>query len=174
MANIVVSCSLAKGHSKEDNCAYSLNKVINVYLADYATSSAEVTGHTVTGVTGTWYLFEPAKDSASFTDELQVLDSGAKYRTHTISFAIDGVYNDETADLIDTLSLGRFRAVAELANGNWIMLGRVAPLEASVQTVTGAASASDATAYEVTLVADVTETVSPLNEAAISKVKGGA
>ena len=169
----MATCLLNRNILKSDVCGYSLNKVIDIYLANYSDVEVMVSGNSVTGFsTGTtFYHLEPSKDSASFSDELQVTDSGAKYRTHTLNFSIDsGNYDTALADNIDQLSLGRFVGVAKLASngGKYVLLGRVAPLEATVVNNSGAASASEASAIEVTLVSDCTEVALPLTDAAVS------
>ena len=109
----MANCKLAQNILKENVCGYSLMKVIDIYLANYgdinfAPSENEITAIT-TAVTGaSVYHVEPSKDSASFTDELQVTDGGAKYRTHTLNFSIDsGNYDKDLAKVVDDLSLGR-------------------------------------------------------------------
>lgn len=159
----MANCKLAQNILKTDACGYSLLKVTDIYLGNYSDIEASVSGNEVTAVTGTFYHIEPSKDSASFTDELQVTDGGAKYRTHTLNFSIDsGAYNATLAGVVDDLALGRYVAVAKLANGVQVMLGRITPLEATSANVSGAASASDSTAIEVVMTSDTTETVVPL------------
>lgn len=173
----MANCLLKQNILKKDVCGYSLNKVVDIYLANFSEITAAVSGNEVTAITmatGTSvYHIEPSRDSASFTDELQVTDSGAKYRTHTVNFTIDsGSYDKDLAQVIDDLSLGRYTAVCKLASKDekYIMLGRVAPLEATVVTLSGAASASDANGIQVTLVADIAEVALPLSSAAVTSL----
>lgn len=171
----MANCKLAQNILKSDFCGYSLLKVTDIYLGNYSDVTASVSGNEVTAITlatGTSvYHVEPSKDSASFTDELQVTDGGAKYRTHTLNFSIDsGNYNKDLAGVVDDLSLGRYVAVAKLANGVYVMLGRVTPLEATSANVSGAASATDSTAIQVVMTSDTTETVLPLSSAAITSL----
>lgn len=171
----MANCLLNRNVLKEDVCGYSLNKVIDIYLANYSEMTAAVSGNEVTAITmatGTSvYHIEPSRNSASFTDALQTTDAGAKYRTHTVNFSIDsGSYDKDLAEVVDDLSLGRYTAVCKLASGKYVMLGRVAPLEASAADLSGAASASEASAIQVTLVADVTEVALPLSSAAITSL----
>lgn len=174
----MANCKLAQNILKKDVCGYSLMKVIDIYLANYgdinfATSGNEITAIT-TAVTGaSVYHVEPSKDSASFTDELQVTDGGAKYRTHTLNFSIDsGNYDKDLAQVVDDLSLGRYTAVAKLASKDpiYVVLGRVTPLEATSANVSGAASATEASAIQVVMTSDTTETVLPLSSAAITSL----
>lgn len=159
----MANCKLSKNILKENACGYSLLKVTDVYLGNFADVETTVLSGEVTAVTGIFYHIEPSKDSASFTDELQVTDSGAKYRTQTLNFSVDaGNYNAELAANVDDISLGRYVAVAKLSNGNRVMLGRVVPLEATVSTITGAASATDSNPIQFTLVADTNETAVPV------------
>lgn len=171
----MANCKLAQNILKSDFCGYSLLKVTDIYLGNYSDVTASVSGNEVTAITlansANMYHVEPSKDSASFTDELQVTDGGAKYRTHTLNFSIDsGNYNKDLAGVVDDLSLGRYVAVAKLANGVYVMLGRVTPLEATSANVSGAASATDSTAIQVVMTSDTTETVLPLSSAAITSL----
>lgn len=170
----MANCKLSKNILKTDACGYSLLKVTDVYLGNYSEVTATVLSGAVTAVTGEFFHVEPTKDSASFTDELQVVDSsGAKYRTHTLNFSVDsGNYNAELAEIVDDLALGRYVAVCKLANGTYVMLGRITPLEATSANVSGAASASESTAIQVVMVSDTTETVVPVTGAAITSIVG--
>lgn len=159
----MANCLLAKDILKANTCGYSLLKVTDLYLGNFSDVTATVSGGVVTAVTGDWYHIEPSKDSASFTDELQVTDGGAKYRTHTLNFSVDsGSYDAELAEIIDDLALGRYVAVAKLANDTKVMLGRVTPLEATSANLSGAASAADSSAIEVVMTSDTTETAVPV------------
>lgn len=169
----MANCKLAQNILKSDFCGYSLLKVVDIYLGNYSEVTASVSGNEVTAITlvtgASIYHIEPSKDSASFTDELQVTDGGAKYRTHTLNFSIDsGNYDKDLAGVVDDLSLGRYVGIAKLANGVYVMLGRVTPLEATSANVSGAASATDSTAIQVVMTSDTTETVLPLSSAAIT------
>lgn len=169
----MANCKLAQDILKSNVCGYSLLKVVDIYLGNYEDVTTTVASGSVTAVTGEWYHIEPSKDSASFTDELQVTDNGAKYRTQTLNFSIDsGNYDATLAGVIDDLALGRYVAVAKLANEKYVMLGRVTPLEATSANVSGAASASDSTAIEVVMTADTVETAIPVIGGAITSIVG--
>lgn len=171
----MANCKLAKDILKENTCGYSLLKVVDLYLGNYTDITTTVADGQVTAVTGDWYHIEPSKDSASFTDELQVLDSGAKYRTHTLSFSVDsGSYDAALAGVIDDIALGRYVAIAKLANDTMVMLGRTTPLEATSANFSGAASASESTGIEFVLTSDTTETVVPVAASVASSLKHGA
>lgn len=168
----MANCLLNRNILKSDTCGYSLNKVVDIYLANYGEINVSYNGNEVSAITmisgATWYHIEPSKDTASYSDELQTTDNGSKYRTHTVNFSIDsGSYNKDLADDIDALSLGRYTAVCKLVNGTYVMLGAAAPLEATVVNNSGAASASEASAIQVTLVADIAEVALPLTADAI-------
>lgn len=161
---MAISCNLNKDLLRGDNCGYVLQSVTNIYLAN--TSGATFT-HTdgdeydVTGVTlaesAQWYHIEPAKNTASFTDVLNTTDSGNKYRTHTLSFSVVGVYSGELQEALDQLSLGSYIAFAQFASGDAVLLGSPsAGLEATVVTNTGSASATEASGISVEMSADLT------------------
>ena len=174
-------CILTKDLLKTNTCAYSLPEVKDIYIANYndvtsapleydtgCTSGASVSA--ITLATGkTFYHIEPAKNSVSFTDELVVEDNGNKYRTHTLTFNLNGKYDKDMVPVVDALSLGRFFVVVVTADGEWLALGRTTGLEASEQSVAGG---GDNNGISVTLTANVTESAVPLSATAIAKVKG--
>lgn len=170
-------CKISRDILRTSSCGYQLAEVKDIYLANYAdvtTSIADTENcEQVTAITlssdAKFYHIEPSKNSVTFTDELVVEDSGAKYRTHTLTFSLANKYDCALHIDFDNLSLGRFAAVVVTADGNWLMLGRTAGLEASEATLTGSA---DTNGITVTLSANVAESAMPLNEAAINAVKG--
>ena len=176
---MALSCKLNKNLLKSNTCGYSLPEVKDIYIANFAdVTSAQVdynceSGVTVTGITlatGTsFYHIEPAKNSVTFTDELVVEDNGNKYRTHTITFNINGKYDKDMVCPVDALALGRFFVVVATADGEYLALGRTVGLEASAQSIAGG---GDTNGVTVTLSANVTESAVPLSEAAITTVKG--
>lgn len=175
---MALSCNLTRDILKTSSCGYSLESVSDIYLANYS----DVTASTVADVSGCSYIttiglaqsaefyhIEPAKDSASFTDELVVADNGAKYRTHTLTFTLSNAFDGCLKDDVDALSLGRYFAVVKTASGNYIALGRTVGLEAETATVNGS---SETNGIEVVMSANVAESVTPLDEAAIAVVIG--
>ena len=174
-----ISCLMTKNLLKSNNCSYTLNEITDIYVADFnSVSAANVdysceSGVTVTGIsaTSTGKVFshiEVAKNSASYSDELVVEDSGAKYRTHTVTFGIPGNYNKDIVCSIDTLALGRFFVVVQTAAGEYLALGRTAGLEASEQSIAGG---GDTNGVTVTLTANVAESAIPLNTDAVAQMK---
>ena len=176
---MALSCNLNKNLLKSNTCAYSLPEVKDIYIANFAdVTAAQVqydcaSGVSITGITlatgATFYHIEPAKNSVTFTDELVVQDNGNKYRTHTLTFGISGKYDKDMVCPVDALALGRFFVVVATADGEYLALGRNVGLEASEQSVAGG---QDNNGITVTLTGNVTESVTPLAEAAINVVKG--
>ena len=176
----MANCLLNKNILKGDNCSYSLQRVTDVYIANYAdvtatsgTSDCGSGGTEITSITlandAQFYHIEPQKNSVNYTDELVVADNGSKYRTHTISFTLPGGYNKDLVCSVDALALGRFIAVVVTADGQWLMLGRGAGLEATEQSIAGG---NDTNGVTITLAADVAEASVPLSADAITTVKG--
>ena len=176
---MALSCNLNKNLLKSNTCGYSLPEVKDIYIANFTDVTAApveydcASGVNVTGITlatgATFYHIEPAKNSVTFTDELVVEDNGTKYRTHTLTFGINGKYDKDMVCPVDALALGRFFVVVATADGEFLALGRNVGLEASEQSVAGG---SDNNGITVTLTGNVTESAVPLNEAAIAVVKG--
>lgn len=175
----MANCILNKNLLKTNTCGYSLPEVKDIYIANFndVTSAnvnynceSGVTVSAITLTTGTsFYHIEPAKNSVTFTDELVVQDNGSKYRTHTLTFTLNGKYDKDMVCSIDALSLGRFFVVVATADGEYLALGRTTGLEASEQSVAGG---GDTNGMTVTLTANVTESAVPLSETAIAVVKG--
>ena len=176
-------CKLNRNLLRSTNCGYSLPEIVDIYLVnheDISGGSPSFSSDTETGceaITGISWVsdaavvahIEPAKNSVTFTDELVVTDQGAKYRTHTLTFSIANKYDACLHIDFDDLSLGRFAVVVATADGGYLMLGRTAGLEASAATLTGSA---DNNGLEITLSANVAESVMPLSSTAIAVVTG--
>lgn len=181
---MALDCNLTRNLLKNTTCAYSLPEITDIYLANFN----DVTGTTVTAATGSaasetcsadvvteiamddgkkFFHIEPMKNSVDFTDELVVGDTGNKYRTHTLTFATPGAYDGCLHKDFDALSLGRFVGVVKTADNQYLMLGRVAGLEASAATLAGGQSSNGVT---ITLTANATESAVPLTAEAIAIV----
>lgn len=167
-------------------CGYSLKQITDLYLANYSdvtattigkpTGKVETTGVEVLTITmksgAKFYHIEPAKDSATYDDALQVGDGGSKYRTSTVTFNISGAYTPDMVDVIDALSLGRYIIVAKLSDGTYVMFGRLTPMEANATSLQSAAEATGFNGITVTFTNNNTEAPLPLSEAAIKTVLG--
>ena len=170
-------CSLNKNLLRKNTCGYSLPEVTDIYIANLSdVTSAPLdysceSGVTISGfsaVTGaSVYHIEPAKNSTTYTDELVVEDNGNKYRTHTITFNLNGKYDKNMICPVDALALGRFFVVVKTADAEYLALGREVGLEASAQSVAGG---GDSNGVTVTLSANVTEAAAPLSATAVSEL----
>lgn len=173
-------CALDKDLLRSTSCGYSLPQIVNLYVANFADVKAtdlSTTGDEISGITmvaeAKFHVIEPAKNSASFTDEYVVNDNGARYRTHTITFSVTGAYDKDKHNALDALSLGKYFVVAKTAEGSYIAFGRLTGLEASAASNAGG-SADSTNGMTITLTADVTESALPLAEGAIATVLGNA
>ena len=169
-------CSLDKDLLRTTSCGYSLPQIVNLYVANFADvknvavteKEDEISG--ITMVSGaTFHVIEPAKNSASFTDEYVTNDNGARYRTQTITFSVTGQYDKDKHNALDALSLGKYFVVAKTAEGSYIAFGRRTGLEASAASNAGG-SADNTNGMTITLTADVTESALTLAEGAINYV----
>lgn len=171
-------CSLNKDLLKTSSCGYVLQSVTEIYLADNTDAVFGIsTGETesLTGVTlgaeAKWYRIQAAKNTASFTDVLNITDSGNKYRTHTLSFSVTGTYDDEMREVVDGLSLGSYLAIAVFASGDAVLLGSpTAGLEATVVTNTGSASANEASGISVEMSTDLTTTAYAIDKSKLADI----
>ena len=170
-------CSLDKDLLRTTSCGYSLPQIVTLYVANFADVKETLPeeGDEISGITmvsgSTFHVIEPAKNSASFTDELVTNDNGARYRTQTITFSVTGQYDKDKHSALDALSLGKYFVVAKTAEGSYIAFGRRTGLEASAASNSGG-SADANNGMTITLTADVTESALPLTGDAINKVIG--
>lgn len=180
-------CKLNKDILKSNFCGYSLKQIVELFIAN----AEDVTGTTVgapeagegggvevktitLAAQAKFYKIEPAKDSATFTDSLQVGDGGSKYRQSSITWNISGEYNAEMVDVLDALSLGRFVIVAKLSDGSYVMFGRLTPMEAETASLESAAEATGFNGITVTFTNSTVESPVPLSAEAIKTVTGEA
>ena len=176
-------CKLAKDILKSTACGYSLKQIVDLYLANYEDITASTVGKPTEGdgvevktITlanqAKFYHIEPAKDTATYTDSLQVGDGGSKYRQTEITWNIAGAYTPEMVDVLDALSLGKYVIVARLSDGSYVMFGRLTPLEATVASLTSAAEATGFNGITVTFQNSTVESPLPLSAEAIQTVLG--
>ena len=176
-------CKLAQDILKSTFCGYSLKQIVELYLAN----AEDVTGTTVGAPTegkgvevktitmassAKWYKIQPAKDSATFEDSLQVGDGGSKYRQSSITWNISGEYTAQMVDVLDALSLGRFVIVAKLSDGSYVMFGRLTPMEAETASLQSAAEATGFNGITVTFTNSTVESPVPLSDDAVKTVLG--
>lgn len=180
-------CVISKGLEKSTACGYSLPQIVNIYLANFADVTATTIGVPEEGESGVevktitlaatkkFYKVEPNKNSASWSDALAVGGNNNKYRVHTVGFSFSLPTNPDMVDMVDGLSLGRFIAVLQLADGSYVMLGRQTGLEAEADGVnqTGSGDATAESGLAVSLTGNVTESAVPLSAQAITTVTTG-
>ena len=176
-------CKLAQDILKSTFCGYSLKQIVELYLANAEDVTATTVGAPTEGkgvevktITmaneAKFYKIQPAKDTATFTDSLQVGDGGSKYRQSSITWNISGEYTAEMVDVLDALSLGRFVIVAKLSDGSYIMFGRLTPMEAETSNLSSAAEATGFNGITVTFTNSTVESPVPLSDDAIKTVLG--
>ena len=172
-------CKLNKNLTRSSICGYSLPEIVDLYLVNYDSLSGtpEVTLGTGASVgcdeisainlkeSEKVYHVEPAKNSASFEDTLVVEDSGSKYRNATVTFNISGVYDSCMHGALDALALGRYFVVIKTADGNYLGMGRISPLEAETATLSGG---GDSNGLQIVLSGNIAESPLPLSETAVT------
>lgn len=171
-------CQLNSNLLRTSSCGYSLPEIVDIYLVnrDSLSGDPEVNYGTGTSIgcdeitavnlkTGQKvYHIEPAKNSASFEDTLVVEDSGNKYRNASVTFNVSGVYNACMHGALDALSLGRYFVVIKTADGNYLGMGRISPLEAETATLAGG---SDTNGLQIVLSGNIAESPIPLSTEAV-------
>lgn len=177
-------CKLSNDILRSTFCGYSLKQIVELYIANAEDVTATTVGapeegeggvevKTITLATSAkFYKIDPAKDTATFTDSLQVGDGGSKYRQSSITWNISGDYTAEMVDVLDALSLGRFIIVARLSDGSYVMFGRLTPMEAETASLESAAEATGFNGITVTFTNSTVESPVPLSAEAIKTVLG--
>ena len=176
-------CKLTQDILKSTFCGYSLKQIVELYLANAEDVTATTVGAPTDGggvevktitmaSSAKWYKIEPAKDSATFEDSLQTGDGGSKYRQSSITWNISGEYTPKMVDVLDALSLGRFVIVAKLSDGNYVMFGRLTPMEAETANLSSAAEATGFNGVTVTFTNATVESPLPLSADAVKTVLG--
>lgn len=165
---MAVCNKLNQNITRADSCGYSLPEIVDIYLANFDEFSGVTPTkdsdncESISAITSaiTWYHIEPAKNSASFVDELVVNDTnGSKYRTHTLTFNTIGSYTACMHKVLDDLSLGKYVAIIKTAEGTYLMLGRITGLEATTAALNGG---SDNNGMQIVLAANTTESAIPV------------
>ena len=178
-------CKLAQDILKSTFCGYSLKQIVELYIANAEDVTATTVGAPTEGKgvevktitmanSAKWYKIQPAKDTATFTDSLQVGDGGSKYRQSSITWNISGEYTAQMVDILDALSLGRFVIVARLSDGSYVMFGRLTPMEAETASLESAAEATGFNGITVTFTNSTVESPLPLSDDAVKTVLGQA
>ena len=180
-------CKLAQDILKSPFCGYSLKQIVELYIANAEDVTATTVGAPTEGggkgvevktitmaASAKFYKIQPAKDSATFTDSLQVGDGGSKYRQSSITWNISGEYTAQMVDILDALSLGRFVIVARLSDGSYVMFGRLTPMEAETASLESAAEATGFNGITVTFTNSTVESPLPLSDEAVQTVLGNA
>lgn len=170
-------CKLNNNLLRTSQCGYSLPEIVDLYLVNYedlsgtpetastgADGCEEVTGINLKEKKEVFHI-EPNRNSASFEDTLVVADNGTKYRNASISFTVAGQYNACMHGNLDALSLGRYFVIIKTADGNYLAMGRISPLEAETVTLAGG---SDTNGMTVTLSGNIAESPIPLSDEAVT------
>ena len=169
-------CKLANNLLRTTSCGYSLPEIVDLYLINYEDLSGTPSAYTDSAYCETVVDLklsdgknvlhvEPNKNSASFEDTLVVADNGTKYRNASITFTVAGLYDGCMHANLDALSLGRYFVVVKTADGNYLAMGRIAPLEAETVTLAGG---SDTNGMTVTLSGNIAESPIPLSSDAVT------
>lgn len=172
-------CTLNRNLTRGSQCGYSLPQIVEIYLVNKESLSGDpVVTYGTSGETGCdeitavnlkegekVYKIEPAKNSASFEDTLVVEDAGNKYRNASVTFNVVGTYNACMHGALDALALGQYFVVIKTADGNYLGLGRIAPLEAETATLAGG---SDNNGLQIVLSGNIAESPLPLSNEAVT------
>jgi len=156
-----MACLLTSGFSNTD-CGFLLGGIKSLYIANASevTSITDTTLpvpdgilDTITMNGGVFHKFDFEKDTASYTQELQV-SGGNKYVTQTVTFSLAG-QDVEAINVLTELATSKLVVISETKSGIRTVLGLSTPLEAITGvTLNSGAAAGDFGGAVVTLQAD--------------------
>jgi len=157
-----MACLLTSGFANTD-CGFLLGGLKSLYIANAAdiTSITDTTLPVPDGILDTitmdgaavFYKFDFEKDTASYTQELQV-SGGNKWVTQSVTFSLAG-QDYEAVKTLTELATGKLVVIAETKAGVRTILGLSTPLEAITGTVLNSgAAAGDFGGAVVTLQGD--------------------
>jgi len=151
-----MACLIQSSISK--SCGYLVGGISEVYLTNWEEISTITSGATTwtTGATqAKWFKFVPEKNSGGYIDEL-VINSSMKSRNHSVNFSINSK-NQAALDAMDELSLATMIALVKDRTGQYVILGKVNGLEATVASANSGNSETEPAAISVTLAGLQTE-----------------
>ncbi|KAA6347870.1 hypothetical protein EZS27_004650 [termite gut metagenome] len=157
----MAGCKLLQSIKRE--CQYKIAGVKSLFLMnwDLATQYTFDSDGVITGITpysgGKIFQIDFVDNTASWTDDLTLVNNSQKYRVHTVNFQL-GDYNKDVLDSADALSLGQFVAFVLDENNRIITLGRENGLSATVMNYASGAAEGDATSWSVVLAGNEHET----------------
>lgn len=151
-----MACLLNTKISK--SCGYLVGGITELYLTNWEEVNT-ITSGTTTWTTGAtqakWFKFVPEKNSGSYIDELTVNNS-MKSRNHSVSFRVNK--KDQTSlDTMDQLSLATLVAIVKDRTGNYVVLGKINGMEATVASSSSGQNETDESGLLVTLAGLQTE-----------------
>jgi len=154
-------CLLTSGFFNTD-CGFLLGGLKSLYIANASEVSEIIDSSnpldgildTITMVgAGVFYKFNFEKDTASFTQELQV-SGGNRYVTQTVTFSLAG-QDLEAINVLTEIATSKLVVIAESKAGVRTVLGLQTPLEAITGSVLNSgAAAGDFGGAVITLQAD--------------------
>lgn len=151
-----MACLLNSKISK--SCGYLVGGISELYLTNWS-EVATLTSGTTTWTTGAtqakWFKFVPEKNSGSYIDEL-VVNNSMKSRNHSVSFRVNKKDQD-ALDSMDELSLATLVAIVKDRTGNYVVLGKINGMEATVASANSGAAETDEAGILITLAGLQTE-----------------
>lgn len=165
-----MGCKLTHSITRQ-NCSYDLAGISDLYLINHdSLNQMEVEGGIIKSIKlpegQKAYRVEFANSTASFTDELSEGGNGAKYRTHTLNFSVNGT-DHAVLNEGDKLSLGRFTAIVVDKNKKAMVLGRNNGLSATSFNYESGAADADARGWTVVMAGTETEIAPIINDLSV-------
>jgi len=151
-----MACLISSAVAK--SCGYLVGGISEIYLTNWEEVSTITSGATTwtTGATQAKYFkYVPEKSNGGYIDEL-VINGSMKSRNHSVTFSVNS--KDQAAlDAIDDLSLATVIAVVKDRTGQYICLGKVNGLEATVSSASSGNAETEPASINVTLAGLQTE-----------------
>jgi hypothetical protein len=149
-------------NSIKRDCNYKIGGVKRLFLMNYdlATQYSFDSDGVITTITPSTgekiYQIDFSDNSASWTDDLTVVNRSQKYRTPTVNFQLSDL-NKDILNEGDALSLGTFTAFVVDRNDEIVCLGRENGLQATSFNYNSGAAEGDAVSFTTILVGNEKE-----------------
>ena len=149
-----MSCNLTTGFTL--GCNDSIGGVKKIYIGkfDQLTYTISGTPVQVSAGTGTVYVYEPLKNSASATFNPTVsLENGTIFYTHSVSLSLKNITANKREE-IESLAKARVGLFVELNSGEILAFGTTNGMHMTAGTFQTGAAFGDLQGYQLTFTSD--------------------
>lgn len=160
-----MSCNLTTGFTL--GCNDSIGGIKKIYIGAFSQLTYTIGGtpEEVTAGTGTVYVYEPLKNSASATFNPTVsLENGTIFYTHSVSLSLKNITANKREE-IESLAKARVGLFVELNSGEILAFGTTNGMNMTAGTFQTGAAFGDLQGYQLTFTSDEPRQPYTLNDA---------